>query len=68
MNKLLALLMVGLIAGVAVADIPPPPPPKGKKYVTVSSEVKLAKDVTGYLFVKETSNPPGRPMYSHKNP
>jgi hypothetical protein len=59
MNKLLALLTVGLIAGVAVADVPPPPPPKGQKYVSVSNEVVLAKDVTGYVFVQQTVSFPG---------
>jgi hypothetical protein len=52
MNRLLALLTVGMIAGAAVADIPPPPPPKGKKYVSVSNEVVLGKDVSGYVFVQ----------------
>jgi hypothetical protein len=52
MNRLLALLTVAVFAGVAVADIPPPPPPKGKKYVSVSTEVVLGKDVTGYVFVQ----------------
>lgn len=66
MNRLLALLTVAAFAGVAVADIPPPPPPKGKKYVSVSSEVVLAKDVTGYVFVKQSSNGPGRPVFSYE--
>jgi hypothetical protein len=58
MNRLLALLTVGLIAGVAVADGLPPPPPKGKKYVSVNNEVVLGKDVTGYVFVQETGRVP----------
>src|SRR4051812_23627164 len=66
MNRLLALLTVAVFAGDAVADIPPPPPPKGKKYVSVSSEVVLAKDVTGYVFVKQTGSGPGRPMFSYE--
>lgn len=61
MNRLLAALTVGLIAGVAVADIPPPPPPKGKKYVSVNNEVVLAKDVSGYVFVKQVTSIPARP-------
>jgi len=66
MNRLLALVTVGLIAGVAVADVPPPPPPKGKKYVSVASEVKLGKDVTGYVFVKQVARFPGgqKPTYT----
>lgn len=66
MNRLLALLTVGLIAGVAVADIPPPPPPKGMKYVSVSNEVVLAKDVTGHVFVKAVNMVPPRakPTYT----
>jgi hypothetical protein len=55
MNRLLALFTVGLVAGVAVADVPPPPPPKGQKYVSVSNEVVLGKDVTGYVFVQQVS-------------
>lgn len=66
MNRLMALLTVAVFAGIAVADIPPPPPPKGKKYVSVSSEVLLAKDVTGYVFVKQTGSGPGRPMFSYE--
>ena len=65
MNRLLALLTVGLIAGVAVADVPPPPPPKGKKYVSVTSEVVLAKDVTGFVFVRQVGSGPGRPMFTY---
>lgn len=52
MSRLLAAVLVAAMAGVAVADIPPPPPPKGKKYVNVSNEVKLGKDVSGYVFVQ----------------
>jgi hypothetical protein len=66
MSRLLATVLVAAVAGVAVADVPPPPPPKGKKYVSVASEVKLAKDVSGYIFVSESSNNPGRPMFSYK--
>ena len=65
MNRLLAVLTVGLVAGTAVADIPPPPPPKGKKYVSVNNEVVLAKDVTGYVFVQEVFTFPGRPTPSY---
>jgi hypothetical protein len=59
MNKLLALLTVGAVAGVAVADVPPPPPPKGQKYVSVSSEVILGKGVSGYTFVQQVGMFPG---------
>ncbi|MBN9118085.1 MAG: hypothetical protein J0I06_02785 [Planctomycetes bacterium] len=61
MNRILALLTVGAFAGAAFADVPPPPPPKGKKYVSVSSEVVLGKDVAGYVFVKQVTSFPGRP-------
>lgn len=66
MNKLLTALVVGLlVAGAALADVPPPPPPKGKKYVDVSNEVVLGKDVTGYVFVQQVSTGPGRPTHTH---
>lgn len=62
MNKLLTAFVVALlVASVATADIPPPPPPKGKKYVNVSSEVVLGKDVTGYVFVTQVNTFPGAP-------
>src|SRR4051812_11250600 len=61
MNRLLALLTLGLVAGAARADVPPPPPPKGMKYVSVSNEVVLGKDVSGYVFVKQVNTFPGRP-------
>lgn len=66
MNRLLALLTVGALALPALADIPPPPPPKGKKYVSVSAEVVLAKGVTGYTFVQQVGTGPGRPMFTHE--
>ena len=66
MRRLLALLVVGAIAGAAVADVPPPPPPKGKKYVSVSSEVVLAKDVTGYVFVQQVGVGFGAPKYTYE--
>jgi hypothetical protein len=62
---LLAILAVGLVAEVAVADVPPPPPPKGKKYVSVTSEVVLGKEVTGYVFVQQVGTGFGRPMYTY---
>ena len=65
MNKLLALLTVGAIAGTAVADVPPPPPPKGKKYVSVSNEVILSKHVTGYVFIQQTGTFPGAPRFTY---
>jgi hypothetical protein len=66
MKKLLALMLVGLVAGDAVADIPPPPPPKGKKYVSVNAEVILSKDVAGFMFVQQVSTGPGRPKFSYE--
>ncbi len=61
MRQLLAALVAGLlVAGTALADIPPPPPPKGKKYVDVSNEVVLGKDVSGYVFVTHVSTFPAR--------
>ncbi len=56
-----ALLAASVVAGFAAADIAPPPPPKGKKYVNVTSEVKVNKDVKGYVFVAQTTTGPGRP-------
>jgi hypothetical protein len=61
MNRLLALLAVGLLASAATADVPPPPPPKGTKYVTVDVEVVLGKDVSGYVYVQRVVSGPGRP-------
>jgi hypothetical protein len=66
MNRLLALLTVAVFAGVAVADIPPPPPPKGKKYVSVSAEVVLGKDVSGYVFVQQVGTGLPRTNYSYE--
>ena len=66
MNRLLALLTLGLFAGAALADVPPPPPPKGKKYVNVSSELKVEKGVTGYVFVLQEGYGPGRPTFKYK--
>lgn len=61
MNKFLTALVAGLlVAGAALADIAPPPPPKGKKYVGVSNEVVLGKDVSGYVFVTQVSTFPAR--------
>lgn len=59
MRRLLSVLMLAAFAGAAVADVPPPPPPKGKKYVNVSNEVLLGKDVSGYVFVKQVNTFPG---------
>jgi hypothetical protein len=66
MKRFLALLTVVVVAGAAVADVPPPPPPKGKKYVSVSAEVVLGKDVTGYVFVQQVGTGLGRPMFTHE--
>lgn len=61
MSRLLLALVAGLVVADAVrADIPPPPPPKGKKYADVSNEVKLDKDVSGYVFVTQVSTFPNR--------
>lgn len=59
-----ALVAALLVASAATADIPPPPPPKGKKYVSVSAEVALGKDVTGYVFVRQTATGPGAPKFT----
>ncbi|MFM8273367.1 MAG: hypothetical protein ACKODX_13720 [Gemmata sp.] len=68
MKKLLAVLALALaVGGAARADVPPPPPPKGYKYVTVSSEAALAKDVTGYTFVTQVTEfrpAPAKPKYA----
>lgn len=61
MRRVLSVLVLAAFASVAVADIPPPPPPKGKKYVSVSNEVVLDKDVSGYVFVKQVTSFPGMP-------
>lgn len=73
MNRIIAFMPAALVAvatlvaaDVAVADLAPPPPPKGKKYVSVGSEVVLSKDVTGYVFVQEHGTGPGRPQFSYK--
>lgn len=47
MRFLSALLVSAAVVGVASADIAIPPP-KGKKFVPVSSTVKLEKEVKGY--------------------
>jgi len=61
---LTAAILAALAVSTASADIAPPPPPKGKKYVSVTHEVKLGKDVKGYVFVAQTTTGPGRPMVS----
>lgn len=66
MRKILALLMLGAFAAVAVADIPPPPPPKGKKYIAVSNEVVLGKDVSGYVFVQQVGMGFGDTRFSYE--
>jgi hypothetical protein len=66
MTRFVAVLFaVAGLASAARADIPPPPPPMGKKYVSVSNEVVLGKDVTGYVFVVQSSFGPGRPIITH---
>jgi hypothetical protein len=56
MTRLLAAAVVAaLVAPVALADIPPPPPPKGKRYINVTNQVFVAKDVTGFVFVEEVT-------------
>lgn len=65
MKKLLpALVAALLVASAATADVPPPPPPKGKKYVSVTSEVVLGKDVTGYVFVQQVGTGFGAPKFT----
>ncbi|MCI0700490.1 MAG: hypothetical protein L0241_05355 [Planctomycetia bacterium] len=67
MHRFLLTMVAGLLfASIAFADVPPPPPPKGKKYVSVSHEVVLGKDVTGYVFVRQTATGPGRPKLSYE--
>ncbi|AWM41541.1 hypothetical protein GobsT_74000 [Gemmata obscuriglobus] len=67
MKKLLpTLVVVLLLASAATADVPPPPPPKGKKYVSVTNEVVLGKDVTGYVFVQQVSSGFGAPQFTHE--
>lgn len=46
------LAVVVMFAGVATADIPPPPLEKDEKEVGVTKEVKLGKDMTGFVFVE----------------
>lgn len=64
MPRLLSALVLLAVAGIAAADIAPPPPPKGQKYVDVSSEVLLGKDVnvSGWVFVVQEWKGPGRPV------
>ena len=59
-RRLSALLLAALVAGPAAADLAIPPP-KGKKFVNVTSEVQLGKDVKGYVFVLQEWKGPGRP-------
>ncbi|MDY3556918.1 hypothetical protein R5W24_006092 [Gemmata sp. JC717] len=67
MKKLIpALVAALLLANAAAADVPPPPPPKGKKYVSVTNEVVLGKDVTGYVFVQQVSSGFGAPQFAHE--
>jgi hypothetical protein len=47
MRLLFALLVSAAVVGVAAADIAIPPP-RGKKFIPVSSTVKLDKEVKGY--------------------
>lgn len=56
----LAILCVALALGVARSDALPDPPPKGRKVVQVTSEVMLAKGVTGYVFVRDFGEYSGR--------
>jgi hypothetical protein len=66
MNKFLAAaVVVLLVANAALADGLPPPPPKGKKYVSVTNEVVLDKDVSGYVFVRQVVTGFGAPSYTH---
>ncbi len=47
MNRLLALLTVGLVAGVALADVPPP---KGQKRITIDHKIATDKEIGDYAF------------------
>lgn len=60
MRQFVALAVVTVVAGFASADglIPPP---KGKKFVSVSYDVSVSKDVKGYVFVIATISGSGRP-------
>jgi hypothetical protein len=53
MNRLLALFTVGLVAGVAVADVPPP---KGFKRVQVTHKITTEKDYPDLLFFTVAGN------------
>lgn len=62
-----AMLALAVVASATRADVPPPPPPKGKKYINVTNQVLLAKDVSGYVFVEEvTAFLPGRQAPTYK--
>lgn len=57
MRRFTCLLLL-LTTGVASADvIAPPRLPKGKKYVSVTSEVLLGKNVTGWVFLQQATDP-----------
>ena len=59
------LFAVAVLANAVRADIPPPPAPFGKKYVSVSHEVVVGKDVSGYVFVLHVSHGRGAPRTTH---
>lgn len=60
-----ALGLLLATAGVALADVAPPPPPKGYKYISVTNELIVAKDVTGYVFVQQVTNYRPAPQNSY---
>lgn len=59
-------MAVAMVAGMAWADLPIPPLEKDEKEVSVTSEVLLGKDVTGYVFVQKVGQGPGAPQYSYE--
>jgi len=67
MRYLAILATFCLVASTVLADIPPPPLPKGKKYIDVSAEVALDKNVTGYKFVLAVGQGPGAPRYTYES-
>lgn len=59
MRFVASVLVLAVAAGVASAD-GLVPPPKGKKFVSVTGEVLIGKDVKGYVFVQKAGTG-GRP-------
>jgi hypothetical protein len=55
-RSVLALGLLLATAGVALADIAPPPPPKGFQYISVTNQLVISKEVSGYTFVQHVTN------------